>query len=46
MRVMSLLSGYVEFAVSKKYLGVYDYKTGKILVWNCGGGATNILWGY
>ena len=44
MRVMSLLWGYAEFEVPKNYLGEYDYKTGKILIWNCEGGAYN-YWG-
>lgn len=46
MRAMSLLLGYVEFEVPKNCLGKYDYKTGKILIWNCGGRATNIFGGY
>lgn len=41
MRVMSL--GYVDSEATNNYLGWYDYKTGKILTYNCGGRATNIF---
>lgn len=35
--------GYADSEVTKNYLGQYDYETGKILSYNCGGGATSIF---